>query len=298
MAQAEGKAFAQIKGTYIQIKVKGDETISQLKVGDHITSALKKVTNEKISSIFTVKTGHGSTKDMTDDERKAKSIFDSVKEGAAKDVDAVRKLGQATDAAKKDDFDPSLIQASNFTSREEQIAQQIKDLEELRQKQDEEDGDGSEDEDMVQEDSDAEEMKRLINYDDNSEEAEEESDEDMPAESGSEEGEDETDPEQDSDSEAQSDSEEEVSNAKSKLKKRSLKDRLVEEQEIRAKEKRMRTGDDSPKDIDDFERLLVANQDQSYLWIQYMAFMLDNVDASAARKVAERAVKSVAMTND
>jgi hypothetical protein len=29
-----------------------------------------------------------------------------------------------------------------------------------------------------------------------------------------------------------------------------------------------------------------------------MAFMLDNVDASAARKVVERAVKSVAHTND
>ena len=120
MAQAEGKAFAQIKGTYIKIKVKGDETISQLKVGDHITSTLKKVTKEKISSIFSVKTGHGSTKDMTDDERKAKSIFDSVKEASAKDVDAVRALSQAVeDHGKKQDFDPSLIQASNFTSREE-----------------------------------------------------------------------------------------------------------------------------------------------------------------------------------
>ena len=29
-----------------------------------------------------------------------------------------------------------------------------------------------------------------------------------------------------------------------------------------------------------------------------MAFMLDNVDAGAARKVAERAVKSVFMSND
>lgn len=57
---------------------------------------------------------------MTDDERKAKSIFDSVKEASAKDVDAVRALSQAVeDHGKKQDFDPSLIQASNFTSREE-----------------------------------------------------------------------------------------------------------------------------------------------------------------------------------
>lgn len=152
---------------------------------------------------------------------------------------------------------------------------------------------------MDSKDSDAEEMKRLINYDDQSEEAEDEqSDEDMQEDSDDdEEGEEESDPEDDSEAENSSDSQADKP-TKSKLKKRSLKDRLVEEQEIRDKEKRMRTGDDSPKDIDDFERLLVANQDQSYLWIQYMAFMLDNVDASAARKVAERAVKSVAMTND
>lgn len=154
---------------------------------------------------------------------------------------------------------------------------------------------------MDSKDSDAEEMKRLINYDEQSEEAEEEqSDEDMQGDSDDEddeEGEEESDPEDDSEAQDSSDSEADKP-VKSKLKKRSLKDRLVEEQEIRAKEKRMRTGDDSPKDIDDFERLLVANQDQSYLWIQYMAFMLDNVDASAARKVAERAIKGVTMTND
>ena len=151
---------------------------------------------------------------------------------------------------------------------------------------------------MASQDSDAAEMKRLINYDDES--GEEEQDESMDSgdsDSDEEEGEQESDPDIESASDSES-VEEAVAATKSKLKKRTLKDRLAEEQEIRDKEKRMRTGDDSPKDIDDFERLLVADQDQSYLWIQYMAFMLDNVDASAARKVAERAVKSVAMTND
>jgi len=59
----------------------------------------------------------------------------------------------------------------------------------------------------------------------------------------------------------------------------------------------MRTGEE-PQDIDDFERLLVSNQDQSYLWIQYMAFMLDKLGVDAARKVVERAVRSVSMSND
>lgn len=60
----------------------------------------------------------------------------------------------------------------------------------------------------------------------------------------------------------------------------------------------MRSSKDTPKDIDDFERLLVANKDQSYLWIQYMAFMLDNLGTEAARKVVERAVKSVTSSNE
>ena len=59
----------------------------------------------------------------------------------------------------------------------------------------------------------------------------------------------------------------------------------------------MRSGDgELPKSVNDFERLLVADYDQSYLWIQYMAFMLENLDADAARRVAERAVKQVSMT--
>lgn len=124
MALAEGKAFAQIKGTYIKLKVKGAESVAQLKVGDHITSTLKKVTKEKLSSVFGRKVGRGSAKDMTDGERQAKSIFDSVREEAAKDVEAVRALSEGVEGKDgKADFDPSLIQASNFTSREEQLAQ-------------------------------------------------------------------------------------------------------------------------------------------------------------------------------
>lgn len=36
--------------------------------------------------------------------------------------------------------------------------------------------------------------------------------------------------------------------------------------------------ENKPKTQNDFERLLIADQDQSYLWIQYMAFMLDAAD--------------------
>jgi len=35
----------------------------------------------------------------------------------------------------------------------------------------------------------------------------------------------------------------------------------MEEQKIRDKEQRMRSGEDKPQDIDDYERLLVSQQD-------------------------------------
>ena len=44
--------------------------------------------------------------------------------------------------------------------------------------------------------------------------------------------------------------------------------------------------------------MMIANPDQSYLWIQYISYMLDNIDVDAARKVAERAVKGVSVSND
>lgn len=56
-------------------------------------------------------------------------------------------------------------------------------------------------------------------------------------------------------------SDEEEGEGKLVGKKRTLKDRLKEEMEIRAKEKQMRSDSAQPKDIDDYERLLVANQD-------------------------------------
>jgi len=79
--------------------------------------------------------------------------------------------------------------------------------------------------------------------------------------------------------------------------KKALRAQIDAEKTIRAKEAQMRSADGAaPTSVNDFERLLVADYDQSYLWIQYMAFMLEHLDAEAARRVAERAVKQVSMT--
>lgn len=162
MAVAEGKAFAQIKGTYIQIKVKGYDTSQNLQVGDHVVSKLKKVTKEKISSEYVQK---ASRTDMTEGERKAQSIYDSIQEESTRDVKALKALNQqGKSQANQSDFDPSLVAPSNFISNEEQIAQQIQDLNELEKGNITKDQD-DDDVEIDSEDSDAEEMKRIINYD-------------------------------------------------------------------------------------------------------------------------------------
>jgi hypothetical protein len=59
--------------------------------------------------------------------------------------------------------------------------------------------------------------------------------------------------------ESSDDDEEESKVTKKTSGKQSLKARVKEEQEIRTKEKNMRNNTDQPTNIDDFERLVVAN---------------------------------------
>ena len=60
---------------------------------------------------------------------------------------------------------------------------------------------------------------------------------------------------------ASSDEEDEEGAKKGSSGKQTLKARIKEEQEIRKKEKNMRNNTDQPKNIDDFERLVVSNTD-------------------------------------
>ena len=213
---------------------------------------------------------------MTEEERLAESMFNSVATEAKREIQAIKALNKA-DQAKADaaaDFDPKAIEM--VRADEDEIAEQIKDLKELDESHDDEDME-------VEDDSDAEEMQKLIQLDQSSSD-------DSAAEEGEDDDEDDIDADADEDEEMESEQadgkpeEDEDSSAKEEpatgkdakriekakknmLKKRTLKERLKEEQEIRQKEKRMRSETDKPQDIDDFERLLVGNQDQSYLWI-------------------------------
>lgn len=49
----------------------------------------------------------------------------------------------------------------------------------------------------------------------------------------------------------------------------------------------------APESTADFDRLLLGSPNSSYLWIQYMAFLLQLADVDKARDVARRALRSI-----
>ncbi|PVU93859.1 hypothetical protein BB561_002990 [Smittium simulii] len=49
----------------------------------------------------------------------------------------------------------------------------------------------------------------------------------------------------------------------------------------------------APATVEDFERLLVASPDKSYLWISYMAFYCDMGEIDMARKVCDRGIEKI-----
>ncbi len=52
-------------------------------------------------------------------------------------------------------------------------------------------------------------------------------------------------------------------------------------------------GSHLPTSPADFERLLMSSPNNSYVWIQYMAFHLRSIDVDAARAIAERGLKTI-----
>jgi hypothetical protein len=61
----------------------------------------------------------------------------------------------------------------------------------------------------------------------------------------------------------------------------------IRELEISAAEERS-LKKDVPKSEEEFEKMVRSSPNSSYVWINYMAFMLDVADIEKARSIAER----------
>ncbi|XWS56135.1 hypothetical protein CRYUN_Cryun09bG0060500 [Craigia yunnanensis] len=64
------------------------------------------------------------------------------------------------------------------------------------------------------------------------------------------------------------------------------------EREIRAAEERQ-LEKDVPRTADEFEKLVRSSPNSSFVWIKYMAFMLNSADTEKARAIAERALRTI-----
>jgi len=74
--------------------------------------------------VFIGKTGSSGQKaEMTQEERKAQGIFESVKVEAEKDIESIKLINQQADKTNEADFNNDHIQEKNFFDKEEQIAQ-------------------------------------------------------------------------------------------------------------------------------------------------------------------------------
>jgi rRNA biogenesis protein RRP5 len=69
--------------------------------------------------------------------------------------------------------------------------------------------------------------------------------------------------------------------------------RKKEEQLLREKERALAEGQLVPQQPEDFERLLMAEPNSSFLWVQYIAFYVSSADIEAARLLAQRALRSI-----
>lgn len=67
---------------------------------------------------------------------------------------------------------------------------------------------------------------------------------------------------------------------------------FLREAEIRAAEEKRLRGDQAPETLDDFEALVRASPNSSFVWIKYMAFLIQLADIDKARAIAERFVSS------
>ena len=81
---------------------------------------------------------------------------------------------------------------------------------------------------------------------------------------------------------------------KSKLRRDKRRAKLTEEESIERKERMLAAGaTETPETPEDFERLLFASPNSSFLWIQYMAFYVNILDLGKARNIATRALATI-----
>lgn len=74
--------------------------------------------------------------------------------------------------------------------------------------------------------------------------------------------------------------------------------RKAEEVSLYQTEQTLLESNRAPESADDFDRLLISSPNNSALWTQYMAFYLHTAEVDKARKIAQRALKTISYRYD
>ena len=82
------KAIAQIKGSYLKVKVK-ELKPGQVSVGDNIIISLKKVTKQKITGLML---GKAPVTKLDDKSALVEKLWESIEEEAQKDIQTMKVL--------------------------------------------------------------------------------------------------------------------------------------------------------------------------------------------------------------
>lgn len=77
-----------------------------------------------------------------------------------------------------------------------------------------------------------------------------------------------------------------------------LEEARLEEAKLSQIEESLNDPDRTPVSADDFDRLVLASPNSSILWLQYMAFHLENAEFEKARTVAQRALKVISFREE
>ncbi|KAJ3330237.1 Protein RRP5, partial [Kappamyces sp. JEL0680] len=96
---------------------------------------------------------------------------------------------------------------------------------------------------------------------------------------------------------SEADSEVEELDAK-KSKRKKKQEKSAQEKKIAQEEVALLDTNREPEMPEDFERLLLASPNDSYLWIKYMAFQLELAEIDKARKIGDRALTTINFRED
>ena len=92
---------------------------------------------------------------------------------------------------------------------------------------------------------------------------------------------------------SESDQSEEETPVKKKTKRQKKAAKRVEEESIYRAEQCLLDSSREPQCAEDFDRLLLANPNSSFLWIQYVAYQLHLADVEKARETGRKALESI-----